>query len=675
MGKRKFLWAFLLPTYVAAFHAVGALAPTAFAADPAPSNASNTNNGANSASQKPAAGQSAAPGTVPTVVVPTPDNLPAPSQAIPPASGALGQYRKLENGSITVNITKMFLDRYKQSVVRVTALDRAGNILARAMGVGVGPNAQYIATTLSIALGNGQQWADEIEISHLSGNKYKAKIALIDEEKNTVLLAPETSPAPLPFVREKDERQNVSVYTIAFEDRPNKEGLEAQIHTSMLAAVNRDSGILSLASNNGKSNITDAEAGTGIINSQGELVGMLLPGNKGVLASTLNLLVARAQKNQPMDPSMIGVIMGLGVVVSPKQKIEGAFSSINAAIEAIRKEEAPKVDTKRFTPAKNLQFAPSRYGRVVIKLMPGTYKEGKMISLPSNILLTGSGTNETTIVGTDPEKPVILVQNTSDVRISNLRIVPAAMQKLKAPTIIFSKANNILLIGNVLEAKGGVSLWVNDSQQVFIEANAFPRGQSRAISCDKSKLEISSNAFLGDWPYAIGVDKNCNANIYSNLFFENKTSISVFHPQSRTKVEYNTFIRNTNGIRASGDRPLLIINDNLFFENTYGIYSEGDLNLKLIGRSAAWKTKFQAHGRALTNLDLIRTEPEFLNPGYYDFRIKPGKGQLGVAALMKGRDLGAFQSQDILGQSTQYLIKALSTATNEPDLAAEWGLE
>ena len=231
---------------------------------------------------------------LPSVTVPTPDTIAPPTTtAAPPTS--TGQYR---NARGEVKIEKLLLDRYQQSMVTVTAKDLAGNELSRAMGVGVGRSAQFIAVPLSLLLGNEQQWADKIEITHLSGNKYSAKIALIDEERNTVLLAPEANPAPLPYVRQEDERPQITVFTISFENGPPGtpgSGKVAKIHRGMLAAANHDTGLLSVAGQE----ITDDQAGTGIITSNGELVGMLLPGNRGVLSSEMQSLVRKAEKATP----------------------------------------------------------------------------------------------------------------------------------------------------------------------------------------------------------------------------------------------------------------------------------------------------------------------------------------------------------------------------------------
>ena len=163
------------------------------------------------------------------ITVPTPDTVPPPNfggasstgTAIPTSPvpvNSPGQYR---NARGDVKIERLIHDRYKQSVVRVTARDLGGNVLSKAMGVAVGRNSQFIAAPLSLVLGTSQQWADRIEVTHFAGNKYDANVALIDEEKNLVILSPEAAPAPIVFVAETDERPQLDVYTISFDNNPD----------------------------------------------------------------------------------------------------------------------------------------------------------------------------------------------------------------------------------------------------------------------------------------------------------------------------------------------------------------------------------------------------------------------------------------------------------------------
>jgi hypothetical protein len=596
-------------------------------------------------------------------MVPTPDTIPAPSEAAIKTPGqVLGQYMTANN---EVKLEKMFLDRYKQSVVRVVARDLAGNELARSMGVGVGKNGEYIAAPLSVILGNSQQWADKIEITHAAGNKYLAQVALIDEEKNIVLLAPETNPAPIPFVREIDQRPQITVFMISFDKGDNGKP-EAKIHRGTLAAVNNETGLMSVAEND----FDNSQAGTAVISTAGELVGMLLPEQRGILSSALTPLIKKAQKATPIAPSMIGVILGRGVLVDPKLK--GAYPTISAAFEAIKKGEAPKADPSRYTPAKVRTVAPKDSDKLVIKVMPGTYKEAKTISLPSNTSLSGSGPGTTTLLGTDPAKPVLLAQGSTNIIISGFRFIPAPLQEMKAPTVIVSKSTNVQVMGNIFEAKGGVGLWVHESRNVQVAGNIFTRGKDRALSCDRSNMLIEANGFLGDWPISLSADRDCVANVRRNLFLDNKIGITLSSQAGRVQIQQNTFVRDAAALKIAGDGSSFKVNDNLFFECPNGIYATNDINAKSIGRNAIWMTKMVARGRPMQGIDLIRSEPKFAAPELYDFRILSGRGQLG-ASSKGGLDIGAFQTTDILGSHTQQFLHTLSAATGNPDLPGLWG--
>ncbi|RZA06179.1 MAG: hypothetical protein EOP11_10990, partial [Proteobacteria bacterium] len=170
MGKYIFPWAFSLP---AGFALALGICGNAFAVDPAATVSGAPTYVPSSAQGLPGVNSRAAsqgvplPGNPTNVgAIPTPDTIPAPSLTTSTAV-SLGQYI---NANKEVKIEKMLLDRYQQSVVSIRALDLAGNELSRAMGVGVGANAQFIAAPLSLLLGNEQQWADRIEITHVAGN-------------------------------------------------------------------------------------------------------------------------------------------------------------------------------------------------------------------------------------------------------------------------------------------------------------------------------------------------------------------------------------------------------------------------------------------------------------------------------------------------------------------------
>lgn len=654
MGCSRALWAFLFASV------------SAFAADPIPNTVIPNTPLPNSPFSATGVNQSqTSPPIRPTIVVPTPDTIPAPSETQLRSPEQLnGQFRS--SGGQLVKLDKLFLNRYQHSVVRVIARDLAGNELSRSMGVGIGKNGEYIAAPLSIILGNSQQWADKIEITHSGGNKYNARISLIDEEKNIVLLSPETNPAPIPFVRDMDQRPQIEVLMISFEDG-EKGKINPVMNRGKLAAANSETGLMSISS---EKEIKDTLSGTAVINTAGELVGMLLPSQRGVLSSALNTLILKANKAKPIEPSLVGMILGRGVLVDAK--IPGAFRSIASALEGIKKGEWPKADPTRYTPAKVRTVAPKENDKVVIKVMPGTYREGKTISIPSNLSLSGSGAENTVLLGTDPAKPVVLAQNVTNAMISGFRIVPAPLQQMKAPTLIVSGSRNVQVMGNVFEAKGGVGLWVHESKNIELAGNIFTRGKERALSCDRSNMLIEANGFLGDWPIAISADRGCVANVRRNLFLDNKTAITLSAQTGRMQLQQNTFIRAVAAVKVAGESPNFTLADNLFFECTNGLYASAEISPKIIGRNAVWNSKMMSRGHPLQGLDLIRSEPKFAAPESYDFRIVAGRGQLGSASKGTGLDIGAFQTSDILGPHTQKFLHALSAATANPDLPDLW---
>jgi len=596
----------------------------------------------------------------PSITIPTPETIPAPVEV----QKSLGQFQN-ENG--TVKIDKMFLERYKESVVRVRVLDQTGEEIGRAMGVSVGQNPQYIATPLSLVLGNSLQWADKIEISHAQGNKYFADIALIDEQLDLVLLAPENYPAQIPFVRPLDERPQITVFTISFENNSN-DTIKPDIHRSYIAAVNQDFGSLSIS---GKT-LTNAQAGTGIINMQGELVGMMLPSGNGVLASALNARANKAKKSLPLPPSMLGVVMGRGVLVSPK--IPEAFHSIGEALNAMKEGKAPKSDPNRYIPAKNRTLSPKEAERVILKIMPGTYKEPKTLLIPSDISVTGSGASDTVIVGTDPKTPVIALRGATNVAITNLRIVPAPLQKRDVATVELSQSKLIRMIGNLIEAKGGVAILLNQSVNSALFANVFPTGQTKAISCKGSAVLVEGNAFLGTWPQAISMDKGCSLNIAQNLFLQTKTAITVSSLAKNGSIVNNSFIKSVIGVRFSGSNKEISVKDNLFYENMIALYSASSIE-----RNAIWKSKLYPKNsleQFSKENKLIQAKPIFENPDIYDFRIKPGTPQLNISSSDSTDTLtyGSFQrkAQEIMGRFTPNLAKTMEAATGKKGLAEAW---
>jgi hypothetical protein len=644
----------------------------AYPADPVPVTQGNANYAPTTPSNLPPS-LSGQKGPTNVGQIPTPDTAPPPSDGSIPAPSSVtptapspGQYR---NARGEVNIGKMFLDRYKQSVVRVTSLDLAGNELSRAMGVGVGRNSPYIATALSIVLGNSQQWADKIEITHIAGNKYFAKVAYIDEEKNLVLLAPEASPTPLPMVRENDERTQIDVFSFSFANGPNST-IVPKIHRGILAAANKETGVLSVAST---PPTQEDQAGSGIINAQGELVGMMLPEGRGILTSTLQKLVLKAQKAVPFEPNQVGAILGRGVLVDPKNK--DAYPTITAALEAIKTGKAPKTDPTRYTPAKNRSVAPQENDKVVIKVMPGIYKEEKTLILGSDLSLSGSGPSRTQLLGKDPGKPVLLLQKSTNVIVSGFRIVPAQGQSLKAPGVIVTKGRTIVFLGNLFESGGGIAAWAHQSSNVAFNGNTFSGSDARALSCDGSEVKVNANAFIGEWPSAISAEKNCDLSVTRSFFLENKTAVSVSSAAKRLRVERSSFLKTESAIRALSDVKSIRLNDNLFFDSPNGFVAGGIVASQTIGRNSIWRSKFTARGRNIPNLDLVRTEPKFEDPSNYDYRLKPGQGQIGNAVSEEGADLGAFQREEYLGPFTQQLVRSLAVAVDNEDLPSSWGIK
>lgn len=438
-----------------------------------------------------------------------------------------------------------------------------------------------------------------------------------------------------------------------------------------MAAANPETGLLSVSAFQ-KEVIDDTQAGTGIIDSGGKLMGMLLPGGRGVLSSTLMKSIEKAKKSTPIEPRMIGVILGRGVLVD--SKTEGAFKTIDEALEAVHKGTAPKTDPTRYTPARNRTVAPKETDKVVIKVMPGTYKLKKPVSLTSDLSLSGSGPSQTIIVAPDPDKPAILVQNANNVIVAGFRIVPANLQSLKAPALIISKATTVTVLGNMIEAKGGVGAWAHESNHVSFFGNTFARGTNRALSCDHSSIQVETNAFVGDWPMGAALDQGCVSVLKRNLFIDNKLGVAVASNAGSTLLQGNTFVRDVTGIKLVGSSPNFSLFDSVFYETPNGLFAGGEVNVRNLGRNGTWKSRFLSRSKPLVALDMLRTEPTFENPSQYDFRIKTGKAYSGQALREPGADLGAFQRTDFLGTYSGPLARSLGAATGEDDLAGQWGL-
>jgi hypothetical protein len=243
---------------------------------------------------------------------------------------------------------------------------------------------------------------------------------------------------------------------------------------------------------------------------------------------------------------------------------------------------------------------------------------------------------------------------------------------MKAPAVILSKATHVTISGNVFEAKGGVALWVHDTPSAEIHGNIFARGHERAISCDLSNIVLNANGFIGDWPIALNAERRCNAEISRNLFIDNKGSISIASQAGRVTVSQNTFVRSGVALKLF-KQGSFSMTDNLFYECGYGFLSLSDVERRVMGRNGVWQSKMVSRNRPIPLLDIVRTEPKFVAPASYDFRVMPGKALSGNG-MIAGQDLGAFQPGDVLGEYTEPFVHALSAATGNPDLADDWNL-
>lgn len=604
-----------------------------------------------------------APGATPSIPVPLQNSI---------------SYGRFRNKDGTTKVADMMLDRYQESVVRITVKDHAGNPLSQAMGVSVGREQTFIATSLSLLLGNAIQWADEIELEHHAGNKYGATIALIDEQVDLALLIPENMPSPIPLVRRDDERSGINIFTFGLNapvvqpGQQNVPNLEPKIYKGSLAAANSSAGTLSVSKD-----LTDnSHAGTGIINMQGELVGMLLANGRGVLASRIAEDITKAINSKPLPVRMLGAIMGRGILVDPQ--LPEAYKSIEEALAAVKKGEAPKANPKLFIAEKTRELAPKETGRVILKVMPGIYKQKDTISIPKDISLTGSGPKDTILIGQNPNQPVIKIENAQRVSVTGFRIIPAPLQDPEAATVLINKADGAVLLGNLIEGKGGTAVQILNSREVGIFGNAFPRGKARAVNCKASQTIVEANSFLGDWPQALSVDKDCDLQATRNLFLETQLGVALSSQALNASITRNTFMRSVAGVRFFGIPLQAVVSDNVFDGGVYSIFSSIEFDAKKIGRNHAWKNLAMAKGKQLTSLDIVKIEPAFENPDIYDYRPKvrsPIAGSGKESTDLGKSDLGAYQRTDFLGPHTSYFIRSLEAATGSQDLARRWGFD
>ncbi len=598
--------------------------------------------------------------------------------ADPGASKSLGRFRTKDG---TVKVAEMFLDRYKEAMVTVTVRDGGGNVLGSGMGValgeGGGRSARYIAAPLSVVLGNSVQWADEVVITQHDGEQYNADIALVNEQLDLVLLDPEIRPAAIPFTRAIDERPQTSLFIIVH-NQSSAPGTptKSKVMMGKLAGLNQDKGTLSVTKDNSALRtfpweLKPEHAGTGLINSQGELVGILLPKQKGVLASALQQLVTKASKLKAMPPAMLGVVMGRGVLVSPS--VEGAYKSVNAAIAAIESGEAPRMDPKRFTPARDRELSPAEAERVVVKVMEGKYLEEKPVLLRDHFSLVGSGPDLTVISG--KSSPVLQADGLEDVVITGLRLQPPAQQLGSDSTFHVRGSRRVQITGNVLEARGGSALRLEKSKEVTVAGNVFPAGKSnsKGVVCENSNLEFEANGIFGPWGQGVMAGDGCSAKLQRNLVMQAGNGMAAGAQTPSFQVKFNTFIDADVGVHLLGSPAKFVLQNNVFFRGNFGLLSQTQVAASSLGRNSTWKSAFAVKSNRITSSRIIRSETSFQNPALFDFRVKPGGPESGTADDEANMDLGAFQRADFVGPWTSQFLRALIAATKNEKIAPAWG--
>lgn len=600
-----------------------------------------------------------------------------PNPEAPKTPTQTGRFR---TASGFVKVNEQLLDAFKDSVVRVNALDGVGNSLGEAMGVAVGVadsgiqegDSIYIATSLSLVLGNSMEWADQILCTHDSGASYTAEIALIDEQLDLVLLKPKNKPSPIRFVPESQERAQVSVITISFE-RDRKNEIVPKFHRGVVAAVNPEEGSLALS---GKT-FTDNQSGTAIINLQGQLMGMLLPKSNGVLSSGITRAIRKAKGREAFSPKLVGVIMGRGLVVDPTLK--GAYPSIEAALSDLRKGDAPKADPTRFLKAYTDEFKPKAAERPVLKIASGIFRIQETLSIPANLSISGSGPGSTMLVAQTADKPLLKIEAVEKVSIANLRLIPATSQKENVPTVEVRKAKQITFQGTIIESKGGrAAVHLHEGSDANFFGNSFPEGKSKAIYCQNSNLKAEANAFLGGWPQALALGTGCSANVTRNLFVANEIATAVSGSARSLSLSSNTFLRGVVGLRIYGTLANLDVEDNLFVSNRYSIFTSVPLTKNQIGRNAAWQSVAFHNDKALAGLDFVKGKVEFRNQDRYDLRLLSNSAAATTGVPSEAgeqTDIGAFQTAEFVGPYTPQLIASLEAALGEKNLAEAWGFK
>ncbi len=570
-----------------------------------------------------------------------------------------------------VKTADLLLHRYKNSVVEVTTHDGVGHEISSNMGVAVGITANglqkgesiYIATALSLIPKNARQWIDTIKIKHYSGTTYTGRVALVDEKRNLILIKPKNQPAGIRFIDPSNERPLMDIITIYFE-KDSKKKIEPIALKGVLAAVDVKAGTLAITGED----INKLRPGTAVLNTQGQLVGMLLPNSVGILSSAILDAILRLKSKTAFHPRLLNVVLGQGVLVDPN--IKDAYPTIESAIEAIKQGKAPKAQPQYYIQSKKKKKG---FNQVILKVSKGKYKLKKAISLPSNLSFTGVSSKETMLYGTDPKYNVIDVRNAKNVSISNFQIFPPIGQK-KA-TLSIRNSQEISLTGNVIRSKGSQAIYALRSKKVSIQGNSFPSGGEKAIYCQKSNFMVEANSFLGKWPQALAVGKGCYLQAQNNLFLQNRISIAVSTESKQISIQKNTFLNSQAGIRFFGKIPKMTIEDNIFFKNKFSILTTRPILPKKIGRNGAWKSFAFHNNKKINDLDFIIGRSDFRRPQDYDFRLLPGSPHAKTGRpdeSNENTDMGAFQRDSFLGTYTLEFLNTLEAVTGEKNLAAIW---
>ena len=276
-------------------------------------------------------------------------------------------------------------------------------------------------------------------------------------------------------------------------------------------------------------------------------------------------------------------------------------------------------------------------------------------------------------MATDPAKPLLSINNQSNISFSAFRIVPAALQSADVPTVEVKNSQLVISLGNVIEAKGGNALHFEVTSNMAIFGNAFPQGKQKAVVCKSSSSIMEANAYLGAWPQAVAVDTGCNIKILRNLFLENQIAIATSSQTESIEVRNNTFLKNLAAMRFFGDVPAGAYADNIFFQNAYALFGSKDYSGKKIGRNSYFKSPVSFKGKSFKGLEMELAQPIFEIPDQYDFRLKSNSALIGAASTSDAEgnrlDFGAYQRTDCAGRWNGQLLTSIAAAVGEKKLA------